>query len=492
MDFHIDLAAFTLVGLILYCLNKWAFKGEIFHPGLIYSLVNGGIFLVFALGPYNYDLEIDWYYYYTYALITITFIIGINLGTKKKKFVKEINLSSLSLLILFLIVICLNIWQLNSSILVSNDLSLSLEGAVENMHLRGALGNQIKEVNLIKYVITQLINSITIITTSIFLASSLKKKKYLYILIWFFLAILMILLSGSRTIVFKFGFAFAVPWLIVTKYTLFRKITISTKTFRKFFKRHSKKLISLISIILVLIFIISNVRSKVEIKATNTNKKYRYELIEPLFKAQKKEWFYSIVNNVDPSIVNPLAELSIYAGGTVATGGVASRIASQTGWHTWGLRNFFVVHRILSWLQLDNGFSDYSRNNFYKIVDRASLELPIFKVSWLSDPGNFILDFGYIIAFLPSLITGFLIGSIYSSFSSQNNPIISSLVTSIFAFPMFITPSISFFGPDLSNAINFFVLICYFWIKSRKKPKQYYLIVDPQLQDNKKPNHYKI
>ncbi len=492
MDFHIYLAAFTLIGLILYGLNKWALKGEIFHPGLIYSLVNGGIFLVFAFGPYNYDVKIDWYYYYIYALITIAFVIGINLGqkTKKNRIVKDIKLSYLQLLILFSILICLNIWQLHNSIIASDSFNFTLEGIANNRLARIALGQQQQGVNLIPYVTTQLVNSFIVIGTSIFLASSFKKKKYIPIIIWFFIAIVIAIAGSSRTSLISFAFTFAVPWFIVKKDSFAGKVKISVKTFKKFLKKNLKKFISLGSIILVLIFVISNVRSNVEVDSykahSNSKINYRYELIEPLFRAKKKEWFFSVIDQVSPSIVNPLAELSMYAGGTVATGGVVGRIATENGWHTWGLRNFFVVHRVLSWLKLDGGFSNASRDNYYKVWNMGARELPIVRPGWFSDPGNLILDFGYIFSFIPSLITGFLIGSVYSRFLSQNRPIVSSIVTSVFAFPMLLTPAFNFFGVGVSNAINFFILICYFLAKSRKKIKQSYFIIYPQLQRESK------
>ena len=219
-------------------------------------------------------------------------------------------------------------------------------------------------------------------------------------------------------------------------------------------------------LLLLITIIITNVRTEVRSDIKSKDKQ-KYEYIEYLYRAKQRQWFSSVTDSLPESIVNPIAELSMYAGGTVATGGVTSKIVSEKGWHTWGLRNYFIVHRVLSQLKLDAGLSDIARQNWIKVKNKASLEIPIIESGWISDPGNFIADFGYIGAPLASLITGLLIGWMYSRYF-YSGPIINSAVTSILAVPMLLTPALNFFSIHISNSISFLFLFCYYLFCSKK------------------------
>jgi hypothetical protein len=159
-------------------------------------------------------------------------------------------------------------------------------------------------------------------------------------------------------------------------------------------------------------------------------------------------------------VADTIAEMSMYTGGTVASGGVISRIASETELHTWGLRNFFVFHRVLAQLRLDAGFSDEARENYYIIKDRAIREMPAILTGWLGEPGNWIIDFGYLGAPIASLIVGGIVGWMYGRLATAG-PIIHSAATSVFALAMLISPSISFFGTFFSNSISFLIFLYY-------------------------------
>jgi hypothetical protein len=254
-------------------------------------------------------------------------------------------------------------------------------------------------------------------------------------------------------------------------------LIISGRSIKYFIKKYKFVIVSLILIVILLIFIMTNIRSEVvsEIRQDSMRKEKRYEFISSLYKAQKKAWFSSVSKNLPETIVNPIAELSLYAGGTVATGGVTSRIVSDTGWHTWGLRNFFTIHRILSQLNLDGGFSDSCRENFQKVQKKAFLEVPAILSGWLGDPGNAILDFGYLGALLASLCTGWLIGWMYGCFF-QSDSTIQATALSILTIPMLITPAYNFFSIDLSNSLNFIGLFLYVLFNSRRLTyKNYFL-----------------
>ena len=471
---HINLAAFASIGLIIYSLKKWAFKGNFFHPGLVYALINAGFFVAFVYGPYIYSIQIPWIYYYSYALITIAFIVGIRLGEtqKRRKWVKDIKLTSTQLWVLMLIVLVpLSLSVLESGILFG---SFSLEGAAQDNLYRAASGQQNQEeVNIIKYAINQLLLSTSAISTSIFLATFIQKKKYLFGLVWFSLTLLIAIIANSRTVLILNGLILLISFYITKKEQILNRLSVTTlkhKT-RKFYKNFRRIVIAIILVLALITVIITNVRTQVRSDTVQGGENLKYEIIEIAYQAKKKQWFLLASQTFPDSVINPLAELSLYAGGTVATGGAVADIVAETGLHTWGLRNFFVVQRVLSQLGLDAGFSDIARENWIKVQNETSKKIPAVRSGWLSDPGNLILDFGYIGAPLASLTTGVLIGWMYSRFYNSG-PVIQATATCILTLPMVLTPALHFFSLNISNSINFLFLLCFFMSRSTKKRHQ--------------------
>ena len=465
---HINLAALILIGLIFYSIKTWFFKGNFFHPGLIYSFINGLIFLIFAFGPYIYKVDISWSYYYLYAFITIAFVLGTRLGEKKKnkRLVKDITLNKKQLwLLAAIIVVPIVLNSLDLGIL-SDD--FSLQDTAANKFHRTNLNSQQREagVSTVRYLASNLIESFTVIATSIFLANSFRMKKYLPIVAWLSLILLVSVLLNSRTTLIRSFLFFIIPWYATRKYQV-GKIKISKKKLKILFKKTTKMVIPVLLLVIVLTVVITNVRTEVRSTFKQKAKNQKYEYIEVLYRAEQKQWFSLATNVLPEQVVNSIAELSMYAGGTVATGGVTSKIVSETERYTWGLRNYFIVHRVLSQLGLDAGFSDTSRENWIKTKSKVIREIPAAESGWFGDPGNWLVDFGYIGAPLASFATGAIIGWMYSRFYSSG-PVINSIVACVFAFPMLITPAYNFFSIATSNSISFLVLLYYLMTNSKK------------------------
>ena len=243
---HIDLAALALIGLICYSLKTWFLKGNFFHPGLIYTLVNGSIFLIFAFGPYDYQVNIYWYHYYFYALTVIAFIIGVKLGenTKTRRLVKELKLNRkqiwfLSIIALALVIIVpIMLYSLDLGIF-SNE--LTIQDTAAHKIYRANLNAQKREegISLIKYLVSNLLASFSVIVTSIFLASSLKKKRHLFIFTWLVLALVMSIVLNSRTTLFRSIFAFLIPLLLV-KEPVSGKVKLSPRKLKILYKKAIK------------------------------------------------------------------------------------------------------------------------------------------------------------------------------------------------------------------------------------------------------------
>lgn len=452
---------------------KWGFKGQIFHPALIYSFINGVFLILFAFGPYFYDVEINVIYYYMYAFITIAFIVGIVLGESGKtgKVVKDITLNRKQFLFLYLITL-MPIFLLLIQLGISTKFNLE-EAAAQRLL---AVSKSYNESNLLLYAIGALILSFNQILPTIFITYSFKSKKYMPIVVWLIVISGLALLQNSRTLLIFNLFLLMIPYytVIQTNYkNNYRKKYFSLKNILILIKNNFWKIVSILSILLILIVILTNTRSQVRSATTVGAGDKTYELVEQLYRAEKKQWFQSWLAEAPESSVDTIAELSLYAGGTVASGGVIARIATDTGLYTWGLRNFFVFHRVLAQLRLDGGLSDIARDNFLKIRDRVFEEIPAVLSGWFGDPGNLILDFGYVGAPVASLITGWLVGWLYGSLC-RSGVVINATATSVFAMAMLLTPSVNIFGLFLSNSINFFVLLLYLLIQKSALPKKIY------------------
>lgn len=454
---HLYISAVSLIILILYCFWKWTRKGEIFHPGFIYALINGGFFIVFAFGPYFYDTQVDLSYYYIYAFITIAFIIGIVCGETgtRKKLVKDITLNRKQFSILYLIAVIPMILLLLS---LGRSTGFNLEEAAAKRVLETAQA-QNNGANLVQYTITSLIISFNQILPTIFLTCAFRTKRYVPIAVWLLSAFGIALLQNSRTFLVFTLFLLVIPSYTVIK-SRYTTIRFSLQQLLKLIKKNRIKILSVLAVILLLIGIMTNARTKVRIETRTSDSDRTYELLESIYRAEQKEWFSEVLLKVPSKSISTLTELSLYAGGTVASGGVTTRIVTETGLHTWGLRNFFVFHRILSQLRLDAGLSDEARKNFIAVMAKATLEVPALLSGWLGSPGNFIMDFGYFGAPIGAFSMGWLIGWLYSSLSGSG-PVINATVTSALAMAMLLTPATNVFGIFLPNFFNFFILLIY-------------------------------
>ncbi|HEY9811609.1 MAG TPA: oligosaccharide repeat unit polymerase [Halomicronema sp.] len=471
MSLNVLIPSCLLIGLIIFSIKKWAFKGEIFHPALIYTLVNAGMFVIFAFGPYIYTSSISPIYYYVYAFSIIAFVTGIVWGelSKSKTFHTDIKLNAKQLSFLYLFVLSLRIFELVRIGISSN---FSLEDAAANRLYQGALAAESTEApNVAALLLSTFDFSATQIATTIFVAFAYQRKKYVEMAIVFIVFTLLALFQNSRTLLFYNFFMLLIPI-----YTLIKDKTSLANLFKEVFIKNSKKIFIGLMIFTVVILVLTNTRSGVleESLQKNQSEQQRNELFEKIYSAKKKDWFALALDSSDlsPSVVNPLIELSLYSGGTVASGGVTSRIATDTGLNTWGLRNYFVFHRILAQLRLDGGFSEAMRDHYYEIRDRAILEIPAILTGWLGEPGNWIMDFGYLGAPIASAITGWIIGWMYGRLF-QAGPVLYGCATCVFAFAMLLSPSISFFGTFFSNSFSFFFFLWYLSNKRFRKKLKY-------------------
>jgi hypothetical protein len=474
MEISIELAAFAAIGLIIFALKKWAFKGDFFNPGLIYAIVNSLFLIVFAVGPYIYLGKIEPSYYLAYVVIIFAFVGGVSWGEKSKTKTnfKDFFIKKKPLYILGILVIVPLIIQAALSGVLSGDLSLE-EAAKNNLERAASLQANKTEVNLPNYIATNLFKSFTELTTAIFLANIVQKKgwtKSVFLGLWIFAAIISSFALNSRTILFMSILSLIIPLYTVEKSKFF--IWLKEKdALKTLLQKNLKRVIVVIILIPLLVVVMTNARSSVK-GSSNVITKSRTEFLESAYVAKKKPWFYNTVRDLPPSLVDPIAELSMYAGGTVASGGVISRLAIDTERHTWGLRYFYIFHRVISQLGLDAGFSDYARNNYFKVSELTIKEMPIVKAGWFSDPGNLILDFGYIGGAIASLANGWLMGWMYSRFP-ETCPILRSTVTSVLALAMLLSPAFNFFGGDLSRLITFSFLLYLVVTRYRKKRKNY-------------------
>jgi hypothetical protein len=162
MELHIYLSALILIALLTYSINKWLLKGQLFHPGLIYTIVNSSLFIIFAFGPYTYNLDIPWSYYYVYTLTLVFFVIGIVLGEQKRRkgnfSLRSFKIKRKQLLIIFLLVLMPLLVKLLGSGLFSEN--FSLEETVLNRFQDIDSGRKAKEISILEYVLSFLFLSI--------------------------------------------------------------------------------------------------------------------------------------------------------------------------------------------------------------------------------------------------------------------------------------------------------------------------------------------
>lgn len=454
MENDVVITGIIALFLLGFSVNRWAIKGELFHPGFIYSLINYGFYIVFAFGPYTYKFNLDWSYHYMYLLIGCMFVLGINWGCNSgnKKVVNDIIIKPVKLFGLYIIILILT----GSSLTQLTSLNSSIvEAGVENRI--NSLENLQTELNLVSFILGRFQDTFIKVSVTIVTAYAIyQRRNYGRVAILFLMLTLTSLLSNSRTL-----FILNLTPLFMVIYTILkdRGVVDFTKI------SWSKNFKYTIPITLTVIFVISvmtNARSLVI--ASKYEKSYEY--IENTTNLQRKSWFDKLTKSQSNLVINPIVELSIYAGSTVAHGGVFTDIAMHSNLRTWGLRNFFPIHRILAQLKLDAGISNFARNNYEKIMARAASSWPIMQYTWWGSPANFIVDFGCIGAPLASLITGWFVGWLYEQ-SSNSGPILKSTTHSIIFMSMILTPA---FGPfsEFSFFLTYLLIVFYMLINSVK------------------------
>lgn len=440
--------------LLLFSFKKWVVKGEVFHPGFIYSLMNYGFYIVFAFGPYIYKFDLDWSYYYMYLLIVCMFVIGIVLGctTDNGKVVKDISIKPIKLFLIYIILLIV----ISSSLTQLTSLSDSIiETGVENRINK--LENVQTELNLTNFILRIFHDTFVRLSATIVTAYAVyQRRNYERIIILFLLLTISSLLSNSRTL-----FILNLIPLLMAIYTILKDrgvVDFAQISWSKNFKYT----IPIIIIIGIGISLMTNARSLVIASEYGLS----YEYVESTTDLQRKPWFDKFTKSHSNLVVNPIAELSIYAGSAVAHGGLITDIAMNTDLRTWGLRNCFPIHRVLAQLKLDAGISNLAVKNYQRIMARATSYQSSIQYSWWGSPANFMVDFGYIGAPLASLITGWLVGWIYGQ-SSNSGPIFKATSHSIIFMSMILTPA---FGPfsEFSFFITFLIIILYILKKSMK------------------------
>ncbi len=447
MEDHILLTGILATLLLLFTFRKWALKGEMFHPGFIYCLINCGFFIVFAFGPYSYGFTLDLAYYYMYILICFAFVAGIIWGGAEgsKKIVRDIKISYVQLWIIYGVLLAILSARLNNLILRSGT---TLESGVDN---RTEQIEQIQsKLNITTFILTIIEISFIRLSSAIVTAYSVfQRQRYWQIALLVILLTLNGVLTNSRT-----SFLVGLVPILITIYSVLKDQGVIDFTQIKWSKNF-KFTVPITVLIIFIIGAITNARSSI-VAADYT---VPYEYIESTTSVQRKQWFKEFAQSQPVAIVNPIAELSIYAGSTVAHGGLVSKVAISSGLRTWGLRNFFPIHRILSQLKLDGGFSAFSRQNYQSIVASAAASLSPIEYSWWGYPANLIVDFGYIGALLASFIIGWILGWVYERVSNSGS-ILKATGYSMVLISVILSPA---FGPfsDFSNFTTLTVIIFY-------------------------------
>ena len=452
MDNNLLITGIGALLLLIFSFKKWVGKGDIFHAGFIFSLINFGFFIVFAFGPYEYFFNLHWSYYYMYILIGYMFILGLIWGEAKGKnlSVKEININSAQLFCLYLLFLLTTSYTLFQSNLLSN--SNLQEGAADRLE---QVNQEIIKLNIVNFIIGKIKISLTNIVATLVTAYAVyKRKNYIRIVFLFVLLSAEAIFTNART-----TFILGLVLIFVTTYTIFKE-----QGFVDFSKiKWSKNFKFTIPAFLLTVFVIgmmTNIRSSV----IASDYSVPYEYIESTTSLKRKTWFNKFANSQPVFLVNPIAEISIYAGSTVAHGGLVADIAIDSNLRTWGLRNFFSIHRILSQVGLDAGISSNAVHNYNNLVTKAEAYLQPIKYSWWGFPANLIVDFGYIGGSLASLFTGWLLGWIYGCVS-HGVIILKSITYSLILLSIILSPA---FGPfsDFTNFTTLSLLICYILIKS--------------------------
>lgn len=438
----LQLSASILMVLLLIAFRKWAIKGEFLHPGFIFIFINGGLFLIFAWGPYRYNYSLPSSYYYMYALITCVFVAGTILGNFKGRKKSAKSISSLiqnKSYVWYLMLI--GFYALSLLPLIAG--GLNPEKIAENYENEVAAATD--SFNIINFIIINITTSITQMGTAMLISHAfLKPKKYrnrIFIII--LSSVFYAILSGSRTRLILF----AIP-IVVSIY-----ITYKSKLNWQYSQQKINRIIVIMALVIIIsIITITNFRS-------SSTSLPGYELLESVFHQigiERKNWYNLIIERTPESISTTISLISIYAGSTIVHGGIVTNIVLAKGIFSWGMRNFFPIHRILGQLHLDLGFSELARDNIYKMHELGSKESFTMLSGWYGYPGNAIFDFGYIGSPIVAWITGYAIGWIYGRISKSGS-ILKSTGISVLTISLILTPAAGPFS-FFSNFINFSLL----------------------------------
>lgn len=463
MNRDIFLPSLAAICLLIYALKKWALKGEFLNPCFIYSMINTGIFIIFTFGPYIYTYSIQPYYYYLYVIVLYCFVAGFIGGCAKgrKKLVKDIKFTSTQLFIFYLVAVIIIIFGIVPLILASGG---SLEGAVSNRFESMGSGLNTTRSNPIVFVLRSLQFSFIQISTALITSYALwKRRHYKRIIVLFILMTLNALFLNSRT-----TFVFGLVLILIPIYTSLKDRGLIDLTKIKWSKNF-KYTVPAITITVLMIFILTNLRSSVTTESNNLN--FPFESIEYLLGVERKVWFDRLANALPITIINPIAELSLYAGGTVACGGAVSQIVLDSSLYTWGGRSFLPIHRIVDRLGIASGIIQLAQQNYQEILGRGR---PEFYFYWWGFPANLFVDFGMIGAPLVSTIIGWSIGWIYSRICNSGL-VLKSTGTALILNCMILTPAVSPFG-YFPNFINLFCIGFYVFRKSYKKYVKKFLV----------------
>ena len=460
MDIDILATSSIAIFLLIFTLVKWVLKGDFFHPAVVYSFVNCGMFLVYTFGPYSYNLKMDYSYSYMYVLIISISILGMAWGEKvgSGRLVKELRVKKTQLSTIYWIVV---ITTLSISILPfllsgsGNIFQTSVENRFDNIAARLSEENS----NPILFIIQNLRISFFFISTAMISAHTLwNKKKYHRPIILFILGIISAILDNSRTMLLFNANLLLIPIFIILKQRGF----ISWTKITKFFKTFSW-IVIFTFLLAFLTVVLTNARSVSQHDTIENS----LNSIEIVFHAKRNPSYYQIAEAFPDSTKNTILQLSLYSGSTVALGGLATNISTKLDIKTWGARSLQPIHRILDRSRLDGGFTRKARNNVDKIRYRGPRALSF---GWWGYPANLIVDYGYFGAVLAALVIGWIIGWMYGSISNINTPILKSTGTAIIVNSMLLTPAVNPFG-YFPSFLSLSFLIFYLSKKSFKKRK---------------------
>ncbi len=453
MQAEILIAGLGSIILITYSLSQWALNGEWFHPAFIYSILNGGIFIVFVFGPYIYTYEIPPYYYFMYILLLYTFVGGIIWGCAvgRRRQVKEVRFKPREEFIIYLLSVFLSIIIAVPLIVSSRG---NLEEAVVNRFEALEIAGDQSNSNPLMFVVSNLSVSFRQVSTALITSYTfLRGKNYHRVALLFVVLSLISIFSNSRTLFLFSLLSIGVPGYIVLKekgLIDFSKISWS---------KNLKYTIPMAAITIVIIGVLTNIRGIVRSGSLEA----RYENLERLLEVERKDWFEPLNQIIPESLMNVIAEMSLYTGGTVACGGAVTGVALNLSLNTWGIRTINPIYRIVDRLGLARQILEMASQNLDSILSKLSF---VFAFWWWGDPANFMVDYGIILSPFISITIGWTIGWMYGCLS-KSSLIIKATGTSIIFNAMLLTPATSPFS-FFSNFFNLSLLIIYLLKSSQK------------------------